>query len=173
MARLDDIIITSRTDNLFSQKQGTLFWAHTYTYESSSGLKLRSREECDWHYVLSKNGIYHTYEPNLSDTGYRPDFGIGNNFLLEICGMVESPAPKKEEGKRRREYKIKMAEKRKIFNSLGYNLIEIYQKALVVNGMVIKNVPVIPFILKVIKRYNPSGCQCNPAHVRFYKPLAA
>lgn len=170
MARLDDIIIKTRSD-LFRKKQGTYFWGHTYAYESSDSLRLRSREECDWHYILSKKGIAHTYEPNLAGTRIRPDFGAGSNFIIEICGMVESPFPKKGEGRRRQEYKKEMAKKRRVLQRLGYNLVGIYKNALVLNSRMIRNARPIPFVLDLIQKYNPEGCAETPCDISFYRIL--
>lgn len=166
MTTLDDIIIRPNGKSPFSGRQGTFFWPKTYKYISSDGLKLRSKKECEWHQLLSREGISHTYEPNISGTRYRPDFGIGSNFLLEVCGMVDSPLHDKDDAEKKADYKSDMDEKRKEFMGLGYNLFEVYSKEIVLNGCTVKKVEAIPFILAVIQKYNP-GQRCVPKQVSF------
>ncbi len=166
MTTLDDLIIRPNGKSPFSGRQGTFFWPKTYRYTSSDGLKLRSKKECDWHSLLSKEGICHTYEPNVSGTRYRPDFGIATNFLLEVCGMVDSPLHHNEDDEKKSDYKSDMDEKRKEFMSLGYNLLEIYSKEVVLNGHTVKNAETIPFVLAVIRQYNPDH-RCMPKKLSF------
>jgi len=166
MTTLDDLIIRPNGKGPFSGRQGTFFWPKTYKYASSDGLKLRSKKECDWHSLLSSEGMNHTYEPNISGTRYRPDFGIANNFLIEVCGMVDSPLHTADDSEKKDTYKSGMDEKRKEFISLGYNILEVYSKEIVLNGHTVKKVEAIPFILAVVKKYNP-GCRCMPKQVSF------
>ncbi|MBW3013963.1 hypothetical protein KY335_01850 [Candidatus Woesearchaeota archaeon] len=168
--KIEDIIIRPGNFSVFTKKQGSLFWPHTYKYISSDGIKLRSREECDWHYILSRNGIYHTYEPNLSGTRRRPDFGTANNFLIELCGMVEAPFPKKSDAGRRKKYKKEMAEKRKEYLNRRYNVFEVYKEVIVLNGFVLKNIrdAAVSLVLRIIERYNPR-CRGNTEDVAFWE----
>lgn len=161
MTTLDDLIIKPANGHVFCKKQGSLFWPVTYKYNSSDGLKLRSKKECAWHSLLSRERIRHTYEPNIPGTRYRPDFGIANNFLLEICGMVDFPQHKKEDTAKKAEYKSGMDAKRKEFMKLGYNILEVYSKEVLLNGYIVRNVKDFSFVLAVVKKYNP-GCRCMP-----------
>ena len=79
---LESNIILPRYTTVFTVKQGSLFFQHSYKYESSDGIKFRSKDECFWHFFLSALGIAHTYEPDLPETNFRPDFGIANNLYL-------------------------------------------------------------------------------------------
>lgn len=154
MATLDDIIIKPVNGHVFCEKQGSLFWPKTYKYDSSDGLRMRSKQECLWHSLLSKEGVYHTYEPNIRGTKYRPDFGIGNNFLLEVCGMVDSPQHNSQESVKKEGYRSEMDVKRKELLHLGYNVIEVYPKELVLNGYAVKNINVAHFVLGVVRKYS-------------------
>lgn len=162
METIDDIIIKTHSKHIFTQKQGSLFWPKTYRYESSDGLQMRSLDECEWHMLLSREGIYHTYEPNISRTRRRPDFGIGSSFLLEVCSMVDTPLIFESDSVKSREYKETMRQKREIFNNLNYNLIEVYPKFIILNNHPIKNVNAYDFVIGIVKNYNASSYQCKP-----------
>ncbi|MEM4271903.1 MAG: hypothetical protein QXD13_02360 [Candidatus Pacearchaeota archaeon] len=168
MTTLDDIIIRPNGKRLFSGRQGTFFWPKTYKYESSDGLKLRSKNECKWHSIFSREGIIHTYEPNIPGTKYRPDFGIANNFILEVCGMVDSPQHNDRDAVKKEQYRLDMDAKRKELLCLGYNLIELYPKEIVLNGYAVKNVGAANFVINIVRKYN-SNYLCSPKIVSFKK----
>lgn len=124
---LEHIIIRPSSLKTFDKTQGTLFRQSSCKYNCSDGARLRSKEECFWHYFLSMTGIKHTYEPNLPEIKSRPDFGLGNNFLMEICGMVNFKG-------RNKDYKEKIIRKREQYIKNNYNIIEIYKDKMLING---------------------------------------
>ena len=142
---LESKIILPRHNAVFNAKQGSLFFQHSYNYESSDGIRLRSKDECFWHFFFSALGIAHTYEPNLPETGLRPDFGIANNFLLEICG----PAGRSYFGKKSSSYLINMQDKRKGYLAAGYNIVEVYKNYQFFNG-----IPLTGSIIDLIRQHN-------------------
>lgn len=144
---LESKIIVPRDTAVFTAKQGSLFFQHSYKYESSDGIKLRSKDECFWHFFLSALGIAHTYEPDLPETGFRPDFGIANNFLLEICG----PNGRFYFGKKSEDYLVQMQEKRKAYMQAGYNIVEIYDNYQFINGESLTD-----SVINLIQGYNSS-----------------
>ena len=142
---LESRIIIPRNKTVFDAKQGSLFFQHSYNYLSSDGVILRSKDECFWHFFLSALSIAHTYEPDLPEINLRPDFGIANNFLLEICG----PTGRSYFGKRSKNYLIKMQEKRSEYIDAGYNIIEVYRNYQFINGF-----PLTGSIIDLIQAYN-------------------
>lgn len=142
---LESKIILPRHNAVFNARQGSLFFQHSYNYMSSDGVMLRSKDECFWHFFLSALGIAHTYEPDLPETNLRPDFGIANNFLLEICG----PTGRYYFGKKSRNYLMKMQDKREEYIGAGYNIIEVYKQYQFVNG-----IPLTGSIIDLIQQYN-------------------
>jgi hypothetical protein len=129
---IEDILIKASVNKIIPHDKKS--FPKDCVYESSDGLRFRSEIERDWHEILLNAGIPHVYEPKIKGIRSRPDFGIPNNFLVEICGMVEGYAPKEGECDRRRSYKIRMHKKRIILPKLGYNLIEIYGEELTRDG---------------------------------------
>jgi len=146
MTNLDSIIIKPGKQPLFSTKQGTEFFPNDYKYLSADGCKLRSKNECFWHFFLSFLGIAHTYEPNLPKNVFRPDFGIGFNFLLESGGMAEFKG-------RNKGYTENLREKQKKANAQGFNIIEIYKNRQLLNSYEVNQSSVIELIMK----YNPGS----------------
>ncbi len=144
-------IIVPTNGDLFLANQGSFFWHGDYRYDSSDGLKIRSLDECFYHRYLSFFGFVHTYEPDIEGSEKRPDFGVANNFLIELCS-VDYPEKNGHDSDRDAAYKDGMLQKRAEYLDLGFNAMEIYYKALVINGEdASKNQA-----LNVIAKYNPN-----------------
>ena len=154
---LESKIIMPSYTTVFTAKQGSFFFRHSYKYESSDGIKLRSKDECFWHFFLSALGIAHTYEPDLPETNFRPDFGVANNFLIEICG----PNGRFYFGKKSEDYLIQMQDKRETYVNAGYNIIEIYNNYQFINGE-----PLTDSIIDLIQEHN-SGYQKDSKIITF------
>ena len=151
MTSLDSIIIRPEKQPLFDRKQGTEFFPDDYKYISADQRKLRSKNECFWHFFLSFLGITHTYEPNLPKNAFRPDFGIGFNFLLESGGMAEFKG-------RNKGYAENLREKQKKANAQGFNIIEIYKNHQLLNSYEVNQSSVIELIMKYNPRSRDSKC---------------
>ncbi|MBW2994641.1 hypothetical protein KY315_04450, partial [Candidatus Woesearchaeota archaeon] len=124
-------IISPRDTDIFKDPQGSSFRS-SYKATSSEGVRLRSKNECFWHFFLSALGIAHTYEPDIPNCNHRPDFGVANNFLFEICG---AKAGQKFFGKTSKEYFDNVAQKREEYLQLGYNVIEVRHNFQRINGV--------------------------------------
>jgi len=150
-------IIPPRDTDIFTEKQGSSFRSG-YKATSSEGVKLRSKNECFWHFFLSALGIAHTYEPDIPNCKHRPDFGVANNFLFEICG---AKAGQKFFGRTSKEYFNDVEKKREAYLQLGYNVIEVRHNFQRING-VFRPISIID----LISEHN-SGFEQDPKLITF------
>lgn len=150
-------IISPRDTDIFTEKQGSSFRSG-YKATSSEGVRLRSKNECFWHFFLSALGIAHTYEPDIPNCKYRPDFGVANNFLFEICG---ARAGQKFFGRPSKEYFKDIKKKREKYLHLGYNVIEIQHNFQRINGVFRPE-----SIIDLIRQYN-SNFNTEPKIITF------
>jgi len=126
---LEHIIIPPRDNQVFSLETSRDFFSRKY--ESSLDIALRSQHECFWHFFLSRAGISHAYEPEIPGCDFRPDFGVANNFLLEICGAKPG---EKFYDKDFSEIIAHLREKREPYIEQGYNILEIFADRYILNG---------------------------------------
>lgn len=154
-------LIPPKDTGVFSLENSRDFFKRTY--ESSSGITLRSKHECFWHFFLSRAGIAHAYEPEITGCDFRPDFGVANNFLLEICGA--RPGEKfydQDFG----EIVAHLREKRKPYMEQGYNVLEIFADRYILNGKYFSG-----SMLDTIIEHN-SGFWIEPVVVQFTPKIA-
>jgi hypothetical protein len=129
-------IIKPKDSFVFIEPQGSRFREESYQYRSNDGLMIRSLDECFYHRYLAYYGIAHTYEPDLLAEHRiykRPDFGIANNFLVELC-RTETAAPRRDDTDHEVRYKENMCKKREIYLDHGFNIVELYYGDVWVNG---------------------------------------
>jgi hypothetical protein len=126
---VDNTIIPPKDNAVFRLEPSRDFFKRQY--ESSRGVTLRSQHECFWHFFLSRAGIAHAYEPEIPDCDFRPDFGVANNFLLEICGAKPG---EKFYDKEFSEIIAHLREKREPYMEQGYNILEIFADRYILNG---------------------------------------
>lgn len=127
-------IIKPNRKDAFVERQGSLFMEDSYAYRATStGILIRSLDECFYHRYLSFFGIAHTYEPDIEGICKRPDFGVGNNFLFELC-RTDDHIPRKGDSRSVAGYKKSMAYKRGVYLDHGFNIVELYYNAVIING---------------------------------------
>lgn len=149
-------MIPPKNGAVFRLENGRDFF--TRKYECSSGIAVRSQHECFWHFFLSRVGISHAYEPEIAGCAFRPDFGVANNFLLEICGAKPG---EKFYDKDFKDIIGHLREKRKPYMDSGYNIIEIFADRYLLNGRYFS-----AGILDTVLKHN-SGFWIEPVVVDF------
>ena len=149
MAGIPIIKPNGRSREVFVERQGSRFMEDSYRYQSTSGLFIRSLDECFYHRYLAFLGISHTYEPDIDGVFKRPDFGVANNFLFELCRTNEAE-PRDDDSRSDRWYKIKMSNKRQKYLDHGFNIVELHYNQVLINGHDASN----QHVLFLIAKYN-------------------